>query len=144
MTPVIATTKKRDFDPTKFLTTIGEGRKIVPVAKKQTIYAQGAACDPLNWGGRRAGLRRHQPREGTLLDRCHQRIISSLPSRRNPGRRFGQETDAGPTELPLGMDRRGDHDSGNVRRGRRHVCCVDYRISLPRNRTLAGQPRPAF
>jgi hypothetical protein len=32
MTPVIATTKKRDFDPTKFLTTIGEGRKIVPVA----------------------------------------------------------------------------------------------------------------
>ena len=45
MTPVIATTKKRDFDPTKFLTTIGEGRKIVPVPKKQTIYAQGAACD---------------------------------------------------------------------------------------------------
>jgi hypothetical protein len=45
MTPVIATTKKRDFDPTKFLTTIGEGRKIVPVGKKQTIYAQGAACD---------------------------------------------------------------------------------------------------
>jgi hypothetical protein len=36
MTPVIATTKKRDFDPTKFLTTIGEGRTIVPVAKKQT------------------------------------------------------------------------------------------------------------
>ena len=45
MTPVIATTKKRDFDPTKFLTTIGEGREIVPVGKKQTIYAQGAACD---------------------------------------------------------------------------------------------------
>src|ERR1700682_6005715 len=44
-TPVITTTKKRDFDPTKFLTTIGEGRKIVPVGKKQTIYAQGAACD---------------------------------------------------------------------------------------------------
>jgi CRP/FNR family cyclic AMP-dependent transcriptional regulator len=45
MTPVIATTKKRDFDPKRFLATIGEGRKIVPVAKKQTIYAQGAACD---------------------------------------------------------------------------------------------------
>jgi len=41
----IASKKKRDFDPMKFLTTIGEGRKIVPVAKKQTIYAQGAACD---------------------------------------------------------------------------------------------------
>ena len=45
MTPVIATTKKRTFDPTKFLTTIGEGRKTMPVGKKQTIYAQGAACD---------------------------------------------------------------------------------------------------
>ena len=40
-----AAKKKRDFDPKKFLATIGEGRKIVPVAKKQTIYAQGAACD---------------------------------------------------------------------------------------------------
>src|SRR5579884_1326494 len=37
--------KKRSPDPTKFLTTIGKGRKIVSVAKKQTIYAQGAACD---------------------------------------------------------------------------------------------------
>jgi CRP-like cAMP-binding protein len=45
MTPVIGTTKKRDFDPTKFLTALGGGRKIVPVTKKQTIYAQGAACD---------------------------------------------------------------------------------------------------
>src|SRR5450631_3485895 len=37
--------KKCAFDPKEFLATIGEGRKIVPVAKKQTIYAQGAACD---------------------------------------------------------------------------------------------------
>ena len=35
----------REFDVHAFLATIGEGRKIVPVAKKQTIYAQGAACD---------------------------------------------------------------------------------------------------
>jgi CRP/FNR family transcriptional regulator, cyclic AMP receptor protein len=41
----IAAKKKRDFDPKLFPATIGEGRKIVPVAKKQTIYAQGAACD---------------------------------------------------------------------------------------------------
>src|ERR1700687_4084057 len=41
----IAAKKKRDFDPKLFLATIGEGRKIVPVAKKQRIYAQGAACD---------------------------------------------------------------------------------------------------
>jgi CRP/FNR family cyclic AMP-dependent transcriptional regulator len=45
MTRVIATTKKRNFDPMEFLTTIGEGRKIVSVAKKQTIFAQGAACE---------------------------------------------------------------------------------------------------
>ena len=53
--------------------------------------------------------------------------VSALPARRNPDSRFGQETDAGPTELPLWMDRRGDHDSGNVRRGHGHVCCVDCR-----------------
>jgi len=45
MALVIATTKKRDFDPSKFLTIIGEGRKIVPVAKKRTIYAQGDSSD---------------------------------------------------------------------------------------------------
>jgi CRP/FNR family cyclic AMP-dependent transcriptional regulator len=33
------------FDPRTFLATIGEGRKIVKVAKKETIYAQGAASD---------------------------------------------------------------------------------------------------
>jgi hypothetical protein len=45
MSLVVAAKKKRDFDPKIFLATIGEGRKIVSVAKKQTIYAQGAACD---------------------------------------------------------------------------------------------------
>jgi CRP/FNR family transcriptional regulator, cyclic AMP receptor protein len=39
------TKKKREFDPKKFLATIGNGRTIVPIRKKQTIYAQGAACD---------------------------------------------------------------------------------------------------
>ncbi len=46
MTPVSAAKiKKREFDPRKFLTTIGEGRRIVTFSKKQTIYAQGATCD---------------------------------------------------------------------------------------------------
>jgi Cyclic nucleotide-binding domain len=35
-----------------------------------------------------------------------------------------RETDAGPTEFTLGMDRRGDHHGGNVRRGRGHVRCL--------------------
>jgi CRP-like cAMP-binding protein len=35
----------RDFDPKKFLATIGEGRKSVAVPQKQTIFAQGDAAD---------------------------------------------------------------------------------------------------
>jgi CRP/FNR family transcriptional regulator, cyclic AMP receptor protein len=45
MTDLIATRGKRNFNPKKFLAVIGEGRKIVPIAKKHTIYAQGARCD---------------------------------------------------------------------------------------------------
>ncbi len=41
----IGTKKKREFDPKTFLATIGEGRRIVLVPEKQTIYAQGAASD---------------------------------------------------------------------------------------------------
>jgi CRP/FNR family cyclic AMP-dependent transcriptional regulator len=42
---IMSAQKKCAFDPKEFLATIGEGRKIVAVAKRQTIYAQGAACD---------------------------------------------------------------------------------------------------
>ncbi len=37
--------KKLDFDPRKFLATISEGRKVLAVPKKQTIFAQGAPAD---------------------------------------------------------------------------------------------------
>ena len=37
--------KRRDFDPHVFLATIGEGRKIVPFPKKQTVFAQGDPAD---------------------------------------------------------------------------------------------------
>ncbi len=43
-TPVLAK-NNRDFDPKKFLATIGEGRKTVAFPKKQTIFAQGDAAD---------------------------------------------------------------------------------------------------
>ncbi len=36
---------ERDFDPDIFLATIGEGRKIAAVLKKQTIYTQGDRAD---------------------------------------------------------------------------------------------------
>jgi len=37
--------KNRGFDPNTFLATIGDGRKILSVEKKQTIFAQGDAAD---------------------------------------------------------------------------------------------------
>src|ERR1700736_164394 len=80
MTPVIATTKKRDFDPTKFLTTIGEGRKIVPVAKKQTIYAQGAECDALFY------IQKGKVRLTVLAKNGKEATIGIL----NPGDFFGE------------------------------------------------------
>lgn len=40
-----AVTKNRGFDPSTFLATIGEGRKMVVVPKKQVIFAQGDGAD---------------------------------------------------------------------------------------------------
>jgi CRP-like cAMP-binding protein len=37
--------KSREFDPDKFLATIGEGRRILEIARKQTIFTQGDAAD---------------------------------------------------------------------------------------------------
>ncbi len=43
--PTTLVKNNRDFDPKKFLATIGEGRKSVAVPQKQTIFAQGDAAD---------------------------------------------------------------------------------------------------
>jgi CRP-like cAMP-binding protein len=40
-----AAKKTREFDPTTFLATIGEGRKNLTVSKKQAIFTQGDAAD---------------------------------------------------------------------------------------------------
>ena len=45
MSPSAAAKKTREFDPNTFLATIGEGRKMVAVPKKKTIYAQGENAD---------------------------------------------------------------------------------------------------
>jgi len=42
---LVGAEKRRDFDPDAFLATIGEGRKLVPFPKKQTIFAQGDCAD---------------------------------------------------------------------------------------------------
>ncbi len=45
MKSAVAGKKKRDFDPNTFLATIGDGRKVVAVPKKQVIFAQGDGAD---------------------------------------------------------------------------------------------------
>ena len=45
MTLVAVPKNKREFDPNTFLATIGDGRKIVAVPKKQSIYTQGDVAD---------------------------------------------------------------------------------------------------
>src|SRR5712691_9140472 len=45
MAPTVPAKKKCDFDPRKFLATIGEGRKVVAFPKKQTIFTQGDPAD---------------------------------------------------------------------------------------------------
>jgi CRP/FNR family cyclic AMP-dependent transcriptional regulator len=45
MPPTALHKKKPDFDPRKFLATIGAGRKVVAFPKKQTIFAQGDSAD---------------------------------------------------------------------------------------------------
>jgi CRP/FNR family cyclic AMP-dependent transcriptional regulator len=45
--PTGSTKKSRNFDPKKFLATIGEGRKVVAFPKKQTIFAQGDKADAI-------------------------------------------------------------------------------------------------
>jgi CRP-like cAMP-binding protein len=42
---IVSAKKKRDFDPKKFLATIGEGRTVVSFPKKQTIFTQGDSAD---------------------------------------------------------------------------------------------------
>lgn len=45
MPTLTAVKKSGGFDPSTFLATIGEGRKILSVVKKQAIYAQGDEAD---------------------------------------------------------------------------------------------------
>jgi len=40
-----ASQKEREFDPAKFLATIGKGRTSLTIAKKRTIFAQGDRAD---------------------------------------------------------------------------------------------------
>jgi CRP-like cAMP-binding protein len=37
--------KKFDFDPSRFLSSIGEGRRVLHFSKRQTVFTQGDATD---------------------------------------------------------------------------------------------------
>jgi CRP/FNR family cyclic AMP-dependent transcriptional regulator len=45
LTAALAVAKLRKFDPQKFLTKIGEGRKTVSFSKRETVFAQGSSAD---------------------------------------------------------------------------------------------------
>jgi CRP/FNR family transcriptional regulator, cyclic AMP receptor protein len=45
MSPTAATKKTLGFDPNTFLATIGEGRRMLAVPKRKTIFAQGDQAD---------------------------------------------------------------------------------------------------
>ncbi len=45
MTPIAVTKKAREFDPNIFLATIGDGRKMVLVSRKKTVFVQGDDAD---------------------------------------------------------------------------------------------------
>jgi len=69
MTPTARARKGPEFDPHSFLATIGEGRKIVTAAKKQTIYAQGDAADSVFYvqkGKVRLTVVSHTGKEATI------------------------------------------------------------------------------
>jgi len=45
MSPIAVTKKAREFDPNTFLATIGDGRKMVLVSRKKTVFVQGDDAD---------------------------------------------------------------------------------------------------
>jgi CRP/FNR family transcriptional regulator, cyclic AMP receptor protein len=45
MSPAAATKRNHKFDPKTFLATIGEGRRILAIPKKETIFTQGDVAD---------------------------------------------------------------------------------------------------
>ncbi len=71
---------KRNFDPKMFLSTIGEGRTIVSIPPKQTIYAQGEACDAVFY------IQKGKVRLAVVSENGKEATIGIL----NPGDFFGE------------------------------------------------------
>jgi CRP/FNR family transcriptional regulator, cyclic AMP receptor protein len=76
----VAFKKGLKFDPKSFLATIGEGRRIVSVPKREKIYAQGAACDAVFY------IQEGNVRLTVVSDKGKEATIGIM----NPGDFFGE------------------------------------------------------
>ena len=79
--------KRRDFDPKKFLSTIGDGRKSVTFPRKQTIFAQGDAADAVFY------IQKGKVRLTVVSERGKEATVGVL----NSGDFFGEGALAGQT-----------------------------------------------
>jgi CRP-like cAMP-binding protein len=69
MAPVAVAKKNREFNPTTFLATIGEGRKSMTVSRKQGVFAQGDVADAVFYiqkGKVRLTVVSHSGKEATI------------------------------------------------------------------------------
>jgi CRP/FNR family cyclic AMP-dependent transcriptional regulator len=69
MAPAAVAKKNREFDPSTFLATIGDGRKSMTVSRKQGIFAQGDAADAVFYiqrGKVRLTVVSHSGKEATI------------------------------------------------------------------------------
>jgi CRP/FNR family cyclic AMP-dependent transcriptional regulator len=81
---VISTTQG-DFDPGKFLATVGEGKQVLPFAKDRTIFTQGDDADAIFY------IQRGKVRLSVVSQAGKEAIIGIL----NAGDFFGESTLAG-------------------------------------------------
>jgi CRP/FNR family cyclic AMP-dependent transcriptional regulator len=81
----VAAKKSVAFDPETFLATIGDGRKILSVPKKQTIFAQGDSADAVFY------LQRGKVRVTVVSQTGKEATLAIL----NPGNFFGEGSLAG-------------------------------------------------
>jgi CRP/FNR family transcriptional regulator, cyclic AMP receptor protein len=84
---ITASRKNREFDPTKFLATIGKGRTSLTVPKKRTIFAQGDRADAVFY------LQKGKVRLTVVSKAGKEATLGIL----NPGDFFGEGALAGQT-----------------------------------------------
>jgi CRP-like cAMP-binding protein len=85
MLPIKSAKKEREFDPKKFLSTIGEGRKSLAFPRDRAIFAQGDAADAVFY------IQRGKVRLTVVSERDKEATVGIL----NAGQFFGEGALAG-------------------------------------------------